>query len=69
MKYAYTFQIWPHESVASCSALYEIFRPGYRQEIVKTEEEFNSFRNKLLSHHLTLREIERVPYHNPEGVL
>jgi hypothetical protein len=71
MKYSYYFSCWPDESVVdSSSVLFELFRIyAIRVSTDMTEEEFSSFRERLLVRQITLREIERIPYQDPETIL
>jgi HEPN domain-containing protein len=71
MRYTYSFVTWPDEQTAKGRSLYALFRVlSERVEIDFTPEEFAAFRAELQEHyHLTLREIERVPYVEPETVL
>ena len=51
------------------AAVFELFRMLIgRVEMSFTEEEFRHFRRELDRVGLTLREIERVPHHDPESV-
>jgi hypothetical protein len=74
MRYNYSFQVWPDESKMSRfppnSALFELFSlMSTRLEITKTEPQFDAFRAELAAAGITLREIERVQYYDPETVL
>lgn len=70
--YSYSFAVWPDETSPRWNrAVFDLFRlmctrvGGWDM----TEREFDDFREDLAKCGLTLREIERVPYHLPEGVL
>lgn len=68
--YTYSFCVWPDETWNMDPAVYALFRwiaPSLMQEM--TEAEFNRFRSGLSHHGLTLREIGRAPYVDPEIVL
>ena len=67
--YAYSFSVWPDETWGFGRAVFDLFRMlGARVEMNFTPEEFQRFRSALSHHGLTLREAERVPYHEPEAV-
>ena len=69
MKWIYEFSVWPAERGFN-KAIYELFRHlSTRIAMEFTEEEFDLFRDALNGHGITLREIGRVPYHEPEIVL
>ncbi|MBX9581006.1 MAG: hypothetical protein K2X87_11915 [Gemmataceae bacterium] len=71
MRYEYRFNVWPdEESPRWNTAAYDVFRMlgGRVVALDFTEREFNDFREDLSRVGLTLREIERVPFHSPEGV-
>lgn len=68
--FMYCFSVWPDEALDFDKAIYLLFEAmGTRTELQYTEAEFNTFRAGLAKHGLTLREIERVPYVDPETVL
>ena len=69
-RYVYSFQVWPDETWNFDPAVYELFkvRQG-RVELDFFESDFERFRSGLSHHGLTLREVERVPYTEPEPVL
>lgn len=71
MIYVYSFSVWPDETWKMDRAVYELFRAiGTRVEINPcTHETFEKFRSGLSHHGLTLREVERVPYVEPESLL
>jgi hypothetical protein len=69
MKYVYSFCVWPHER-GFCREVYRVFDAMLtRMDMEFTEAEFGLFRAALERHGFTLREIERVPHHEPEKVL
>lgn len=69
MKYLYSFSAWPSETWGFKPALFALFRTlSARVELAFTEWEFERFRSTLNHDGITLREIERVPYHDPEAV-
>jgi hypothetical protein len=69
-RYAYAFRAWPDETRKFERAVYHLFkRLDWKVEMVFTPQEFESFRSSLSHHGLTLREIERVPFVEPEFVL
>jgi len=69
--YIYSFNAWPEE-VSTFTWSKEIFHLfgllNTRVEKEFTETEFNDFRKQLGNQGLTLREIERVPWHEPENI-
>ena len=71
MRYAYTFQVWPDETKdwGKDGAIFDLFKMFGRVEMEFTEPVFNLFRARLAANMLTLREISRVPYTEPETVL
>ncbi len=70
MKYLYSFVVWPSETWGFGKALFMVFKATrIRMDEVFEEEEFEAFRSMLNHDGFTLREIERVPYHEPEIVL
>jgi hypothetical protein len=65
----YEFSVWPHERCWE-QAVYDLFRNmATRQVHVLTGTGFAAFRASLERSGFTLREIERVPHHEPEAVL
>ena len=69
MRYVYSFQAWPDETWKFDRAVYLLFEfLGCRVEMEFTEAEFEAFRSALSRHGLTLREVTRVPYVDPEAV-
>lgn len=68
-KYAYSFSVWPDESWGFKPALFDLFKMlNSRVEMVFTEREFERFRSELNHDGLTLREVERWRYAEPEPV-
>lgn len=68
VKYCYSFSVWPCEKSALPKAAFMLCEMFGRVEIQFTESDFNTFRFSLDAFGLTLREIERVPYCEPESV-
>lgn len=69
MRYAYSFVAWPDETQRPVGPVIQLFEMlKTRVEDVFTEKEFQAFRDYLKAERITLREIERVPYHEPENV-
>ena len=67
--YVYSFQVWPDETWNFDKAVFDLFRMlATRVEMNYTRDEFESFRSSLSRHGITMREIERVPYAQPEPV-
>lgn len=66
-EYSYEFSVWPHERGWE-AAMYELFRYYPRVCIVLTETGFRTFRDSLERSGFTLREVTRVPHHDPEIV-
>lgn len=70
MKYVYSFTAWPDETWDFDRAVFTLFGMlAARMSIEFTELEFEGFRSRLSHHGITLREIERVPYQEPETIL
>ena len=69
LRYNYSFSVWPEEQRNINAAMFTLFEfmPN-RFEVIFTEEQFNEFRSGLAVHYLTLREIEQVPYREPENI-
>lgn len=62
--YTFSFVVWPDETREWCSAVFLVFEAmKSRIEVVMKPGDFLSFRGDLGKAGLTLREIERVPYH------
>lgn len=70
MRYAYCFSVWPEEQHPRWTpAVYALFRHlTGRVEMEFDERGFNDFREELCKCGLSLREIERRPWHEPEAV-
>jgi hypothetical protein len=69
VRYVYEFSAWPAERSFN-RAVYDLFRQMTTRIAMEfTEEEFDLFRDALNSNGITLREISRVPYQEPEPVL
>lgn len=67
--WSYSFSTWPDETWYFDKAVFQLFEMlKYRVEFDFTESQFERFRSGLSHHGLTLREIERVPYFEPERV-
>lgn len=67
--YNYSFSVWPSETWGFEKPVFELFKfLNRRVEITFTPDEFERFRSGLSHHGLTLREVERVPYAEPEYV-
>ena len=71
MLYDYSFCVWPDEESPHWNAESFLVFGSMRVRIAfaYSEKEFNDFREALSKVGLTLREIERVPFHAPEVVL
>jgi hypothetical protein len=68
-RFVYSFAIWPDETWKFDPAVHRVFEAmGGRMEFEFAEPEFERFRSGLSHHGLTLREVERVPYREPEPV-
>jgi hypothetical protein len=66
-EYAYEFSVWPERGWEQ--PVYEMFRNlGQRMIMTFTEAGFTGFRDSLERSGLTLREVTRVPHHEPEAV-
>lgn len=66
-KFSYTFSVAPDE--AQPQVVRDLFAMlAARFQLEFTESEFRSFRMELQKAGFTLREIERVPYLEPEAV-
>lgn len=69
-RFTYCFSVWPCETWGFDPAIFQLFEMmGGRLEIPFCEPEFERFRSALSHHGLSLREIERVPYCDPEPVM
>lgn len=68
-EYIYSFTVWPDETWNFDQAIFELFRMLLTRVEWKFDRQgFERFRSSLSRHGLTLREIERVPYMDPEPV-
>lgn len=68
-KFDYRFSVWPDETWSLDPAMFALFGAmSGRVEMVLSPDEFERFRSGLSHHGLTLREVERVPHHEPEPV-
>jgi len=68
----YEFSVWPVEYDApspSSWALFETFKFVPRMQMTRTEDEFQAYRVAMNKCGFSLREISRVPHHEPETVL
>jgi hypothetical protein len=70
MLWTYSFCVWPDETRERWSReAFALFRMvGTRVAMDFTREAFERFRSALFHDGLTLREVERVPFHEPEGI-
>jgi hypothetical protein len=79
-KYVYTIHLWPDETwgrkelddehTRIPAAVFDLFRMiNHGIEMEFTPLEFVRFRHDVESFGITLREVSRVPYHEPETVL
>lgn len=69
--YEYSFAIWPAENWGHNKAVFEVFRmynAGGRVTMNLTQTKFEELRSGLSHSGFTVREIERVPYREPETV-
>ena len=70
MVYVYSFVAWPDETWREFpKELFDLFRMYCRVEFQLTEQQFDIFRAKLAAVGVTLREVERVLYREPESVV
>lgn len=69
-EYEYSFTVWPDETLCLNKSIFKLFDILKMQRIglVFTEKKFQQFRTDISKAGLTMREIERVPYHKPESV-
>lgn len=68
-RFNYSFAVWPDETWRFDHAMFTLFEAlGGRVELEFTPDQFERFRSGLSHHGLTLREVERVPHHEPEAV-
>lgn len=72
MVYDYSFSVWPDEEsprMTAAPAVFTLFRVIQPRALMEfTERGFGDFREELARVGLTLREVERVPHHEPEHV-
>jgi hypothetical protein len=69
MKYVYSFVTWPDETWGFDRAVFDLFKVlTARVEMQFTERDFELFRSRLSHHGLTLREVTRRPFVQPEPV-
>lgn len=69
-RFTYSFDFYPDETHGRWNAAaFAVFKM-FNQHIVMnfTASDFNRFRDQLGEIGLTLRKIERVPFHDPESV-
>ena len=68
-RYVYTFRPWPAETWGFRRATFDLFRlAAGTVDMEFTEAEFDTFRSAVGHDGITLREVQRVPYHQPEPV-
>ncbi len=66
MTYDYEFSAWP---AGGTPARYSLYRQAFARTVMTfTPEEFAVFADQLAQDGITLREVTRVPYHEPETV-
>ena len=69
MKYTYSFSVWPSETWGFTRDLFDIFRMvNTNVEMSFTEDQFESFRSNLSHDGFSVREVSRLPYHEPENI-
>ncbi|MGN6367040.1 MAG: hypothetical protein ACTHN5_02145 [Phycisphaerae bacterium] len=69
-RFAYSFTAWPDSKVNLDPAVFQLFELlSTRVEIAVTESDFDRFREGLSRHGITLREVSRVPFIDPESIL
>ncbi len=66
MTYDYEFSVWPAQGQET--SLFDVFRNVRRMVMTFTPDEFAGFRDSLGRSGFTLREVTRVPHHEPEIV-
>lgn len=65
----YSFCVWPSETWGFTRQTFDVFRMMVgRVDMTFTPEEFEMFRSAVNRDGLTLREISRIPHHEPEPV-
>jgi hypothetical protein len=68
--YVYSFSVWPDETWKFTRSLYDYFRMiNTLVEMNFTQDQFERFRSEMSHDGMTLREVGRWPYHEPEVVL
>lgn len=68
--WAYSFVAWPAHDRGFNTSVFDLFEHlKSRVEIVVTERGFEAYRDDLATFGITMREIERVPWSEPESVL
>lgn len=68
-RFNYSFCVWPDESLRFHPAVFQVFGIlKSRVELPFSQSEFDRFRSGLAQHGFTLREVERVPFAEPEPV-
>lgn len=68
-KFSYGFYVWPDETRQIPAAVFELFKAFSAQlELTFTPSEFDRFRAELADFGITLHEIGRTPYVEPEIV-
>ena len=67
--YDYSFSVWPSETWGFPRDMFDLFGClNARVEMAMTPERFESFRSTMSHQGFTIREIERIPHHDPEPV-
>ena len=68
-KFTYSFTAFPAAKWGFDKAVFELFNLwGGRGELEMTEADFERFKSGLSHHGISLHEVTRVPYHEPELV-
>lgn len=68
-EYVYSFSVWPDETWKWEKAVFDLFRMLLTRVNMRfTPNGFEEFRSSISHHGFTLREVERVPYIEPETV-
>jgi hypothetical protein len=68
-QFSYSFSVWPDEKWGFQREVYELFRMlNGRVDMIFTQDEFERFRSALSHDGFTIREVERIPYCEPEAV-
>jgi hypothetical protein len=66
-EYTYSFSVWPSETWGFSRSVFDLFQfLNSRVEMTMTAQGFEEFRSGLSRSGFTLREVERVPYVEPE---